>query len=338
MFTSADFIEALHRRGRKSLRPETPAGEFPPGWQGWFDAMAARIDAVSGAAAGGFVELLLEREPSLPPPSVGALTRWQAFATLWRQQWQAPAPEERRERVLAMAITLAVHLVLLVLLLWIAFVRFTATPAPRGEEVVQVEFIGRGTPENNGGAPAGGAKATAPAPQASRAMQRAAAARHRAGTATAAASPPRQPATEQPPSPTPATPPQPLQVSEVPQPNSDFVLPPPTPRTVEVPQLQAPALRVESRDVQVIEQARPLEAPRAQLPTAGLAAPALRPDIEPTLPEVQARSVEVPQLRAPELQAQQRDVPLREPSPATTAPAATPAPQTASATTPLAVT
>ncbi|MGN6513282.1 MAG: hypothetical protein ACTHKZ_06875 [Lysobacteraceae bacterium] len=138
MFTSADLIEALRRRGRRSLRPETPPGVFPPGWQEWFDAMVARLGAVTGAAAEAFVVLFLERELAKPPPRVGELTRWQAFATLWRQQWHPPAAEERRQRLLAMAITLFIHLVLLVLLVWISLVRFTGVPAPRGEDVVQV--------------------------------------------------------------------------------------------------------------------------------------------------------------------------------------------------------
>lgn len=317
MFTSADLIEALRKRGRRSLRPETPPGEFPSGWQDWFDAMVARLGAVTGAAADAFVALFLERELATPPPRAGTLTRWQAFATLWRQQWQPPAPEERRQRLLAMALTLGIHLVLVVLLLWIAFVRFTGAPPPRGEDVVQVEFIGQGTPTDTGGAPAGGAQPASPGATAARAASR----------ATSAAAPQRPTATarQSPPTPAPATAPQPLEVSAVPTPDSDFVLPPPTPRTVEVPRLQAQELQVEPREVQVIEETKPIEAQRAQLPAASLAAPILQPDVAPTLPEVQARSVEVPQLRAPSLQAEQRDVALREPA----AVATTPTPQTA---------
>ncbi len=41
MYSSAELIEALRRRLRRSLRPERPPGEFPPGWAEWFAAMVA---------------------------------------------------------------------------------------------------------------------------------------------------------------------------------------------------------------------------------------------------------------------------------------------------------
>lgn len=345
MFTSADFIEALRKRGRRSLRPEAPPGEFPPGWQAWLDTMPARFGAVTGAASEAFVALFLEREPTLPPPRVQALTRWQAFAMLWRQQWQPPAPEERRMRLLAMTITLVIHLVLLVLLLWIAFVRFTGAPPPRGEEeVVQVEFIGRGTPQEQGGAPPG---ATAqPRPAASQATSApptpAAAAQPRPAVAPVVQqappmAPPAQPPSTVTPAPTPAAPSQPLQVSNVPEPTSTFVLPPPSVRTAEVPQMQAPALQVTPREVPMLERAQPVEAVQPQLETGPLRAPILQPEVAPTLPEAQARTADVPVLRAPTLQMPTRDVPLREPTPESTAAStqpATPAAATAPSRTP----
>ena len=331
MFTSADFIEALRRRGRKSLRPETPPGELPPGWQDWFDAMVARLGAVTGAAADAFVALFLERELAMPPPRTGALSRWQAFATLWRQQWHPPAPEERRERVLAMAITLAVHLVLLVLLLWIALVRFTGAPAPRGEEVVQVEYIGQGTPQDTGGAPAPGEKTAQPAAASARSAPREPSARPSAAPIRAAPAPQPPSATQEPAAP--ATPSQPLAVSEVPRPEG-FVLPPPTPPLVELPRLPAPELQVVPREVEAIERAGPIEAPRAQVPDVALTAPALHPDVAQSLPDVQAQRVEMPRLRAPELQAQQREIRLREPQPSSSESAAPPSQASASSSAP----
>jgi hypothetical protein len=331
VFTSADLIEALRKRGRRSLRPDAPTGEFPPGWQAWLDALTTRLGAVTGAAADAFVALFLERELALPPPRMAALTRWQAFATLWRQQWQPPAPEERRMRLLAMTITLAIHLVLLVLLIWIAFVRFTGEPPPAAEEVVQVEFIGRGTPEQNGGAPPSPQErparpAHAPQPtRAERAPARPVATPAPAPAPRAAATTPTPPPEATAPAPAPAAPSQPLQVSNVPEPTTTFVLPPPTARTAEVPQVQAPTLQVAPREVPMIERAQPIEAARPQLSAPELRAPALQPEVAPTLPEVQLRTVEVPVLRTPTLQAQPREVPLREPTPTPAAAAAAPA-------------
>jgi hypothetical protein len=349
VFTSADLIEALRRRARRSLRPDSEPGEFPPGWQNWLDTMSARFGAVTGAAAEAFVALFLEREPALPPPRMLALTRWQAFATLWRQQWQPPAPEERRMRLLAMTITLVIHFVLLVLLLWIAYVRFTGAPPPPGEEVVQVEFIGRGTPQEQGGAPPGPQAQPQPRTVRTTPAPTQAAARSRPAAAPIVqpaplTSPPEQVASTATPAPAPATPSQPLQVSNVPEPTTEFVLPPPSVRTAEVPQLQAPALQVAPRELPMIERAQPVEAARPQVAIGQLHAPVLQPEVAPTLPEVQARNAEVPTLRTPTLQAPAREIPLSEAAETTAtaaqpaAPAATQAPtaSSAQATTPAA--
>src|SRR3546814_15270497 len=96
-FSSAELIDALRRRRRRSLRPERPAGEFPPGWAAWFDAMKVRTGAVTGATAEAIVAIFLAREPRLPPRALAVLNRWQAFNVLWRQQWH-PATDRAEER------------------------------------------------------------------------------------------------------------------------------------------------------------------------------------------------------------------------------------------------
>jgi hypothetical protein len=347
VFTSADLIEALRRRARRSLRPEQPAGEFPPGWQGWLDALSARLGVVSADAADAFIALLLEREPALPPRRLAELTRWQGFTTLWRQEWKPAPPEERGVRVAAVAITLVVHLLLAFLLLWAALVRLPP-PGPAGEDVIQVEFIGEGTPAETGGAAPG---ASAPVAEAGKAAATPQPAQQRPSVATTAppaampetSAPPaqspapstpappetvsvQQPAPEAQPSPSPQ---QPLQVTEVATPDTAFTLPPPTPRAVEVPRLEARELQAEVREIQMVERVeKPVATLRPQLATGRLAAPSLTPDVAPVLPEVQARSVDTPSMRAPELQAPSREVTLRE----TAAPA--PAPAAAAATSP----
>ncbi|MFC7300258.1 hypothetical protein [Cognatiluteimonas weifangensis] len=314
-FSSAELIEALRRRLRRSLRPERPPGEFPPGWRDWFAAMPRSVGGVHGARAEAIVALLLQRTPRPPPRRSPELSHWQAFASLWRQQWQPPEPEDRRQRIAAGAITVVVHLVLAIALLWLAEVRFAGEPAPRGEDVVQVEFIGEGTPQVPGGGAPGGQVET-----------RAAAAPARPG-ATARQAPAPQPQLQPPPSPSvaaPAAPPvtaaeppapapevaaalaQPLQVTQTPQPDSTFLLPAPVPRVpvLRQPQLTVPELREPVRTLEVAEApapaAKPVERIQPRLPAAQVAVPQLHTRVEALpapvpLPDASARQVQIPQ-------------------------------------------
>ncbi len=271
MFSAADLIQALHKRGRKSLRPEPAPGEFPEGWARWFAMMGERIGAVTGATADAIIAIFLQRELTQPPRRAGELNRWQAFATLWRQQWQPSEDEDRRTRLIAIVITIFIHVVLLAILIWLAYVRFTQAPSPQGEEVVQVEYVGQGTPEDQGGGP----------PSTPAVASRAAAVAHvqAPGQPPAAASRP-TPATASASPPASAVPvvEQPLQVTQKAIPDTTFVLPPPTPARVEIPQAQltVPSLQVPTRDVQLIERPPPVRAIQPELPAASIRAPELK--------------------------------------------------------------
>ena len=70
---------------------------FPAGRNG-SRPIGERIGRITGATADAIIAVFLQREPALPPRSAAELNRWQAFATLWRQQWQPPEDEERRVR------------------------------------------------------------------------------------------------------------------------------------------------------------------------------------------------------------------------------------------------
>jgi hypothetical protein len=320
MFSATDLIEALRKRARRSLRPELPPGEFPPGWAQWFDTIGQRLGRITGATAEAIIAIFLQREPALPPRSAAELNRWQAFATLWRQQWQAPEREDRRVRMAALVITLVVHVLLMIVLLWLAYVRFTARPAPEGEEVVQVEFIGQGTPEDQGGGPPA-AKATQaqPAPVvATRAPARPAAAKASPTPPT----PPTNPAAiaEQPPLPTSPSARQPLQVTEkTPAPGAPFVLPPPTPPTIEPPQarIAVPKLQAPMQAVELIEVPPPVRALEAKVPQPAITAPPLKstpteiPIVAP-LPPVQAQALPQPQVIQPALRENVAPIPLHE--------------------------
>ncbi|MCJ0824729.1 hypothetical protein MQC88_01935 [Luteimonas sp. 50] len=334
-FSSAELIEALRRRTRKSLRPERPPGEFPPGWRDWFALLRERIGAITGASSDAIVAILLQREPLPAPRRSGELNRWQAFATLWRQQWQPPEPEDRRQRIMALAITLVVQLLFSLFVLWLAYARYGGEPMPRGEDVVQVEFIGQGTPlEQGGGAPSTPvAKPALAAP--ARAARRAAHAPETPATPSSAVPATAQaarPAIE----PTPASrnvpPAQPLQVTQTPQPDSSFVLPAPVPRAISIPRQQVlvPELRESPRAIEVVEVPAPMPAPvqqiRPRLPGARVVVPELQAQAEtlpsplPPLPDASARQPQLPQaqVRVPGLQATVASLPSPASSPAGT--------------------
>lgn len=318
MFTSAELIAALRRRMRRSLRPERPSGEFPAGWAAWFASMRARTGSVSGATADAIIAVFLARAPRLPPAATLALNRWRAFSTLLRQQWDPAGEDERGIRVVAMSATLLVHLFFALFLMYVAYVRWIGIPEParEGETVIQVEFIGDGTPDDAGGGPQQGEvkpdNATAtPAAQAQVSAPRPA-------QPSPAPPLPAVAATEPPPQPKPALAPpveQPLQLTETSVPDQVFVLPPT--RIVEVPQpkMAVPDLGAPAPEIRVVELPAPvqpvapvlpstlpspaIEAPELQLKPAEVAVrelPAPLPEVR--IPTPQARSIPAPELSA----------------------------------------
>jgi hypothetical protein len=276
MFSAAELIDAVSGRGRSRhwLRtgPETPPGEFPLGWKLWFARIAEHLGTIRGATADAFIAILLERELRKPPRRADQLNRWQAFATLWRQQWTPPETEDRRVRWMAVILTLIVHLVLLMLLFWLASVRFLVASAPQGEDIVQVEYVGTGTPADQGG---GQSKGALPEPPSAAAHTQSKTTPRPGRIANAPppmvvtpppATPVPQPVVQ--PAPAPPPPAQPLQVSEVPKPDNRFALPATTPRVVELPkpQIVVPALQVPIHDIELAKAPAPSPAPSTPLP------------------------------------------------------------------------
>jgi hypothetical protein len=350
VFSSADVIEVLaQRRRRKSIRPEAP-GTLPPGWQQWLDGMSASPRAVVGALPQDVIDVLALRPLAQPPARVGNLTRWQAFGTLWRQQWLPPEREDRRERWFAAAFSGVLHVVFLVLLTILAWVHVPPPPAAgEGDTVVQVEFIGTGTPEDaGGGAPEGPAPTPSPAPAAPAAPSAAETpaqqtqspppseaepAQQQAAEAVAAQPPP-EPAPPAEPTP----PPQPLQVTEVTVPDSTFVLPPPRPREVQLPQpeIVVPEVRQPTPGIARVQvptqQAIQVDVAKPQTIRT---TPQLRAEEEARL--AQARALAAPTIQSPELQvptvrAQVRALPM--PSRGTTPAAASGTAPSAASTAP----
>lgn len=344
MFTAADLIDALHRRSRLRLRrgAERPPGEFPPGWATWFASLAERPGRVVGALAQDIVDVLAQRPLARPPRADQALTRWQAFNALWRQQWHPPAPDERRLRRVAVALTAAWHLALALLLVWLLIFQYLGMPpepASAGEQVVRVEYIGRGAREGGGG-PQAARAAPSPARQPE-------AGRERTPEATATPMPQARieaPAVDAPVPdipqrdvPEPQIPPaeaeQPVTVSEpTPSAPTVFTLPPTRrrPEPVRTPELAAPDVPLRAAEV-----AEPVQPVRRTPPQPELGAPELRArepqiaerEVPAPLPQLPARTMPQPVVRAPDLQARTPELRAREvPAPARGVASAAPAP------------
>lgn len=298
MSSPNDLIDALLARRRNGLwfrapAPERAPGEFPAGWKAWFDAMRGQRGTVRGAPAPDFIAIFLARELARPAPASLDLSNWQVFAALWRQQWHASEPDQARDRVAAMTVSGAVHVLFLLLMSLLTYLRVPFPPAEQGDDLVQVEFIGEGTPvETGGGAPQADVVIEQPEPTPS-APPDAAAPAASAATVSQPVPAPEAPATQpqqqvMPPAP------QPLAVTETPVPDTTFVLPSTTLPQVRTPApvVEQPAVDVAPRDVELVQApAPPTLNPR---PVASPSVPQLRPV------ETQVRPREVPLLRQPD--------------------------------------
>lgn len=331
MLSAAVLIEALQRR-MQLVDPNRrrPAGALPPAWQVWLDSPAAGGRAVTGATAKSLVDIFLQRPLTTAPRGGALLSRWQAFTTLWRQQWQPPEREDRSLRWFAGTVAAAWHVLFVALLVSLLYVRFTGDrPPPLGEDVVQVEYIGAGTPADVGGGPA-----PAQASEAEGEIE----------TAQSSVEPPAPSAVARPPDlsptlqaplpdvvqrdvpepqlPAPVAVQQPVTVSEpVPSDPTVFVLPATTPRLTAapaaVPDVAAPIQPVRVLDipepVQPISQvlpspelpARPIETVVADVAVREVSEP-LRP---PTMRELPAHAIVLPALRATTPQVRTVEIP-----------------------------
>ncbi len=316
MTTSADDVIAAinRRRAPLTIRPEpseTTPGTVPAGWQDWLDA-APLVDApAKGPPAPALVEVMAQRPLRPLPRRQPALSRWQAVCSLMRQQWEPDFRDERPLRISAGAVDILLHTILFGLMAWLMYIRFTMPPAPEddSDNVVQVEFIGRGNTTEGGGAltnagaesgPAAAApstRAVTPAPATGRPDASIVSLQVPQPPQVSASSEAPQLVRELPPPAAAVESAQPLQVSEVREPAPQaFQLPPPKPRELLLPQLQL-------RDVQ----------PAQQVEAIAMLQPQPVRTLKPR--ELQA------ELRAPRLQQQVRDIEVPQPQRLTTLPA-----------------
>ncbi|WP_460734222.1 DNA polymerase III subunit gamma/tau domain-containing protein [Lysobacter tyrosinilyticus] len=322
--------------------------------------MTVRGGAVTGATAQALIDVILQRPLAERPRRTGVLTRWQAFNMLWRQEWHGPEPEDRKVRWFAAVFTAVWHLVFSILMLWFWFTQsayIEEATKRRGEVVVQVEFIGRGTPEE-----VGGGEAQEPAPELEPAPAEEVASETPAPSTDAAALP--TPAVETPavnaplpdivqrevPEPqVPPTPPvqQAVAVSAPTPDTSTFVLPPPTPRVVQ-PQIRVPEITAPAASMQAVEVPEPVQPIQREIVPRATSSPRIearvsdvaRREVSAPVERIE-RQVATPTVAQPTVRAAEATVRVREvPAPATRAatPAATaaqaPSSPTASSTAP----
>lgn len=297
--TVADLIDLLAARRKASILHDRRTG-FPYSWSAWLRG-GSRADGMAFAG----IDAAAAAPPWQGPRSRGSgrgLSFQRALLHLFRWAGDDPPPDDqRRIRWFSAFCSVALHLLFAVLLVWVALVR-SNVPEPGAEEGerVQVEYVGRGTPEDEGG----GAPQAAAAQSSSARSAGAPAREGGAAEAAAAASPQPQPTPPVPqdsgvdaelvampvdmsrPAPDVAAE-QTLQVTEVPRPTTDFVLPPPT--------VAAPALRVHEPQVRerTVESAVAPAVPVRALPTRDVVAKA------PAMPQVQVRERQIETVPTP---------------------------------------
>jgi hypothetical protein len=279
--TAAAWIEALLAR-----RPEKPLVErvtgLPYAWALWVRGLPVLPDRQLAQAMVAEVARRPRVPRVVPVPTASLL---QGFRRLWWQNDEPPPPDQRGLRWLAGSISLLLHLLFALGLVLASLLHLVPPTASSEGERVEVQFMGRGTPELAGeGTAAANAEAVSSA------------------ASPAAASAPLASATPDVVNPVDAEPvasalpavAQPLQVTETAEPSSEFVLPPTTPPAIAAitPQLRMPEVEVRASSIAL---AQPAPVVAAVVPRT-----TVRAEIVPR--EVQVREREVVIAVAPPVQ------------------------------------
>ena len=275
---------------------------LPYGWALWLRALAP---LPRPGHAREIVAVLLPRPSPAATGRLPDLGMARALRQLFWQGWDPPPRDQRWMRWTSAAISLLLHVLFFLGLLWIALISMPPVPAEGGQgDAMRVELLGRGAREGGGPvaaqeqvAPEQAAQAAAGAVPAERAASQAAAAAVPDAAQPADAVPaeapqpapaPPVPAEPQPVAasqPEPPAPTPPVQATEVAQATHDFVVPPLVVPRTEVSVLpRAPVPQVRERDVQPLQAPTPVAVP----------VPPLRVAVQaPAAPQVQVRERQV---------------------------------------------
>lgn len=273
-----ELINLLASRRQTSILHDRRTG-MPYSWSNWLRTRVSKgLSAFADADAAG----VMAARPQRPREAVATpLPLWRIIVLLFWNGGEPPPRDQRGLRWFAGFFSAGLHVLFALLLLWVALVR-SNVPEQNAEdgERVQVEFVGRGTPdEEGGGAPqaaeAAGAQAAAaaqsesgaaavePSAPAARESPAAPAASAAQGSATSAAEadfePEWMPIDASKPVPQPPSE-QPLQVTETNRPTSEFVVPP---ATVTAPALRSSQAQVRERTIETaVDRPQPTQALR----------------------------------------------------------------------------
>ena len=303
MTQAADFIAAL-LAGKPAPVIERHTG-MPYGWGLWLRNLKERLGAIGRETSDAIVVALAQRPLPPPAPRQPAMGRWQALRAMFYPGWDAPLREERGLRWFAGMTSLVMHLLFVLLLVLFALVGLPP-PQPAQETTrVQVEFMGEGTPEEEGGGPPA-AEASASAQAAPASAQPSVAQPATSSTVPVAAEPASTPPQEVAETPAPQAQ-QNVQVTETPVATIDFVLPPVTEHTPELapPQVKPRELSVPVREVTVAV-APPVQRALPQREVA------VRQASADAVPEVRQREIPAPLSQIRNVQVPARDLPTPE--------------------------
>ncbi len=281
-----DILDWLLARQPDKRIVEKTTG-LPYGWGLWLRALTPLPRPFRSTEV---IAELIQRPLPGSPGRLPALGFVQSLRRLLWQTWD-PAPRDQRwMRWTSAVISVLLHVMFALLLLWVALIRPPVQPEQGGDGGrIQVEFLGSGTPqESGGGEPAAAGSAAAAA--AGSAQAEAAASQPRPASTTAATAPqppasaPEPTASAEPvptpPAPAPTAVEQPIQATDVAEATTDFVVPPTSvPRTeVRVIPRDAPEPQVRERTVEVAETPTP---------------PSITPSVRPVETQVRTRDVAV---------------------------------------------
>ncbi|HDS0922134.1 TPA: hypothetical protein QDZ10_000582 [Stenotrophomonas maltophilia] len=281
-----DILDWLLARQPDKRIVEKTTG-LPYGWGLWLRALTPLPRPFRSTEV---IAELIQRPLPVSPGRLPALGFVQSLRRLLWQTWD-PAPRDQRwMRWTSAVISVLLHVMFALLLLWVALIRPPVQPEQGGDGGrIQVEFLGSGTPqESGGGEPAAAGSAAAAA--AASAQAEAAASQPRPASTTAATAPqppasaPEPTASAEPvptpPAPAPTAVEQPIQATDVAEATTDFVVPPTSvPRTeVRVIPRDAPEPQVRERTVEVTETPTP---------------PSITPSVRPVETQVRTRDVAV---------------------------------------------